>query len=438
MKGCAASTVSPKTLWPDDVKLAKYENMKFDSIIIGGGLSGLVAGIGLQSEGRNCLVISAGQSALHFFSGSFELYNTDKPYAEALAGLDANHPYSRIGVAEVLDIASEVPSFFESAGIRLAGENGRNHFRITPMGVLKPAWLTLEGYASVPSDGVMPWKKVAIADIDGFLDFHPDFLAAGLAAKGVESRICTISLPELDRLRTNPTEMRSTNIARALSGNLIGELASRISKAAEGCDAVLLPAVIGLNDPVEAQSLKARTAVPLEYVATLPPSVPGIRTQLMLRAYFQKLGGTYILGDSVTDGEFEGDRLKGVRTVNHGDTLFEADNFVLASGSFFSRGIKATIDGVYEPIFGLDVDSIAERPQWYSANMFDSQPYMGFGVRTDGQLRVSRQGTQVQNLHACGSVLSGFNGIKEGCGAGVSIITAMDVVRIISRQGMGK
>ena len=52
--------------------------MKFDSIIIGGGLSGLVAGISLQSKGRRTLIVSAGQSALHFFSGSFELYKTDK------------------------------------------------------------------------------------------------------------------------------------------------------------------------------------------------------------------------------------------------------------------------------------------------------------------------------------------------------------------------
>ncbi|MGM9735006.1 MAG: anaerobic glycerol-3-phosphate dehydrogenase subunit GlpB [Candidatus Cryptobacteroides sp.] len=412
--------------------------MKFDSIIIGGGLSGLVAGIGLQKKGMNCLVVSAGQSALHFFSGSFELYNTDKPYAEALAGLDPCHPYSKLGVGKVLSLAAEVPAFFQEAGINLSGEGIRNHFRITPMGVLKPAWLTLEGYASVPSDGKMPWKKVAIANIDGFLDFHPGFLAAGLSAKGVESRVCTVSMPELDHLRTNPTEMRSTNIARTLSGNLIGELASRLSEAAEGCDAVLVPAVLGLNDPVAAQSLKARTAVPVEYVATLPPSVPGIRTQLMLRACFQKLGGTYILGDSVISGEFESDRLKGIRTVNHGDTFFEADNFVLASGSFFSRGVMALIDGVFEPVFGLDVDSIEARPEWYKANMFDSQPYMGFGVRTDSSLRVSRQGGTMQNLLACGSVLSGFNGIKEGCGAGVSILTALAVVDFVSRQAQAK
>ena len=44
--------------------------MNFDTIIIGGGLSGLTAGIELQRRGQKTLMISSGQSALHFFSGS--------------------------------------------------------------------------------------------------------------------------------------------------------------------------------------------------------------------------------------------------------------------------------------------------------------------------------------------------------------------------------
>ena len=57
--------------------------MKFDSIIIGGGLTGLVAGISLQSKGKKCLIVSAGQSALHFFSGSFELCSAPGDYEDA-------------------------------------------------------------------------------------------------------------------------------------------------------------------------------------------------------------------------------------------------------------------------------------------------------------------------------------------------------------------
>ena len=77
--------------------------MKFDSIIIGGGLSGLVAGIRLARERRKVAVVSNGQSALHFCSGSFGLLGYADGQAvehplDAMRALDVSHPYRLIGL----------------------------------------------------------------------------------------------------------------------------------------------------------------------------------------------------------------------------------------------------------------------------------------------------------------------------------------------------
>ena len=408
--------------------------MKFDTIIIGGGLSGLVAGIDLSRKGQKCLIVSSGQSALHFFSGSFELCSlADNPY-EGIATLGEEHPYSKIGAENIADLSAKVKPLFKEVGITLKGVKDANHWRITPMGVLKRAWLTMDEYGTVPADGVMPWKKVAVLNIDGFLDFHTSYIAAGLESKGVECSVHAISMPELERLRKNPTEMRSTNISKVLTGDMIGTLAARINEKIDGADAVLMPAVVGLTGCSEVVRLRELVDRPLHFLATLPPSVPGIRMQLMLKRYFQKQGGVYMLGDSVVSGKFEDGRLKSIQTLNHGETEFEADNFILASGSFFSKGLVASQNEVTEPVFGLDVDASADRGQWYDRNMFNNQPYMSFGVATDSTFRTSRNGSQVENLYAVGAILSGFNPVKEGSGAGVSILTALHVAETITSK----
>lgn len=401
--------------------------MRFDTIIIGGGLSGLVAGIDLVRKGKKCLIVSSGQSALHFFSGSLELHAAEDEPLKAIAGLGEEHPYYKIGADKVAELAAKVKPFFSELGLNFKGDAQRNHWRLTPLGGLKRAWLTLDEFASFQNDDDLPWKKVALLNIDGFLDFHTSYIAAGLADKGVECSISSISMPQIDKLRENPTEMRSTNISKVLTGDLIGTLAARINEKIDGADAVLMPAVVGLTGCSDVVRLKELVDRPIHFLATLPPSVPGIRMQLMLKRYFQKQGGVYMLGDSVVSGRFEDGTLKAVKTMNHGETEFEADNFIIASGSFFSKGLVASQNEVVEPVFGLDVDAAADRGQWYDRNMFNAQPYMQFGVATDKNFRVSRNGAPVDNLYAVGAVLSGFNPIKEGSGAGVSILTALHV-----------
>ena len=90
--------------------------MKFDSVIVGGGLAGLVCGIRLARAGRRCAIVSSGQSALHFSSGSFDLLNAlpdgtavTNP-AEAVAETirqAPDHPYAKIGAERFAALADE-------------------------------------------------------------------------------------------------------------------------------------------------------------------------------------------------------------------------------------------------------------------------------------------------------------------------------------------
>ena len=47
--------------------------MRMDTIIMGGGLSGLICGIALAKRGQRVTIVAGGQSTLMFNGGSMEL-----------------------------------------------------------------------------------------------------------------------------------------------------------------------------------------------------------------------------------------------------------------------------------------------------------------------------------------------------------------------------
>ena len=124
--------------------------MKFDSVIIGG-------------EGKSTAIISTGQNALHFFSGSFE---------------------------SVVEKNERMIDFFAKAGIPLHYAPG---VRLMPLGSFRPSALCLEDTDIFPTAKV--GSKVLIVNFMGYHDFFSTFLAEGLEKEGMQCRIRLLDLP---------------------------------------------------------------------------------------------------------------------------------------------------------------------------------------------------------------------------------------------------
>lgn len=407
--------------------------MRYDVIIIGGGLAGLVCGLRLQKNGKKCAIISAGQSAMHFSSGTFDLLgrlpdgtDVDSP-AKAISKLDASHPYIIIGQEKTLGYAAAAPEFLGECGLKVSGNAENNTWRITPTGERKPSWLTLSDFTPLCSKDEKVGNKVLIVNILGYLDFNTKFLADSFEKQGTECRIVSLKLDEMERLRKNPSEMRATNIARVMDRDGIWEKAvKQIKEKLQDEDTVIIPAVFGLKDGSVVEKIQKEIGIRTMFVATMPPSVPGIRSQMTLRTEFEKAGGRFFIGDTVTDAKFNEDgTVESVGTVNFGDIRMYADNFVLATGSFFSKGLIATPEKVYEPIFGIDIIYDEKREAWFDKNFWKRQNYVSYGAKVNQDLNVSIQQTPVSNLYAIGSLVGGSNTLYEGCGGGTAIITAL-------------
>ena len=368
--------------------------MKFNTVIIGGGLCGLTCGIALQKAGRSTAIISTGQNALHFFSGSFE---------------------------SLTEAPARMADLFGEAGIRLHYREG---LRLMPLGTFRPAALSLEDISFFPKPKI--GEKALIVSFKRYHDFFAAFLADGLEKQGVASRIEWLDLPELEQLEKSPSEMRSVQIARTMDRiweKVVGEIRALVQDE----DIIILPQVFGLKDT--SVPIRIRESLPAQvvFVGTLPPSVPGIRTQMLLKRRYELLGGTYLTGDEATDAHVHEGRVHSIVTKNLDNHFLEADNFVLASGGFFSKGLKSNPFHIFEPVFGLDVEQAENRSDWYHPQFMHDQPYMAYGVKTDAALHALREGAPMQNLYAAGSIL-GATRPEFGSGAGLAVRSALAVV----------
>ena len=410
------------------------------TLIIGAGLSGLACGIALAKTGRRVTIVSAGPSTLQLNGGAMELLGcvdgqeVTSPI-EAIARLPLDHPYQKIGAEHIATLALEAQQLLGDAGVTLTGNARQNHWRITPLGVLKPAWLSLRGMATATRPDRLPWQHATLLNLKGFVDFPIHFVAHNLSLLGCEVTVRDIEVESLGLPRRSASEMRAVNLARTIGvGSKLRHLAEAINRVCDGDEAVLLPAIVGMEDDYPVNLLRRWVTAPLHHLATMPPSVPGTRMAALLRHYFKMLGGKFLTAESVGHVKLADHHIAAVYTAKSPGIPITAQHYVLASGSLLSQGLVATRDAIVEPLMGLDVDAPACREQWSHYGLMGDQPFMRCGVLTDAALRPLKDGTAIDNLHAIGSILSGHNPLTMGDGHGVDLLTALSVAHQLTTK----
>ena len=420
--------------------------MNFDVAIIGGGLAGLTCGIALQQRGKRCVIMNNGQAAIDFASGSLDLLSR-MPDGSAVENINENltalrtalpaHPYSLLGAEKVIAKAQDFERLANALNLDLIGSSEKNHWRVTGLGSLRGAWLSPNSVPTVQGNETFPHKRIAVLGIEGYHDFQPQLLAANLVLNPqfahCEVTSGFLNIPQLDELRQNAREFRSVNIAQLLEHKLaFNDLVSEIIESAQGANAVLLPACFGLENQEFMNALRDATKLALFELPTLPPSLLGMRQRIQLRRKFESLGGLMINGDSALNAHFEGDRVHCIKTRLLEDEEIIADNFVLAAGSFFSKGLVSEFDKIYEPVFESDIIGVEgfndkDRFSWTNHRFANPQPYQSAGVAINEHCQVQKRGQFLANLYATGNVIGGFNALELGCGSGVAVVTALAV-----------
>lgn len=403
------------------------------TLIIGGGLSGLTLGIAIAKTGRRVSIISAAPSTLQLNGGSMELLGsidgqTVTHPIEAIPSLPKEHPYRKIGAGACATLAQEAVNLLSDTGIYMDGNAEINHWRITPLGVTKPAWLSLRGMATATQPDRLPWSSATLVNLPGFMDNPIHLMAHNLSMLGCKVTVRDIEVEGLSRPRRLASEMRAANLARTIGiGSKLRRLAEAINQTCANDEAVLLPAIVGMEDDYPVNLLRRWVNAPLHFLATMPPSVPGTRMAGQLRHYFKMLGGKLLSAETVCRAEMTTDHVTALFTTKSPTIPITAEHYVLASGSLMSQGMLATRDAIVEPLFGLDVDAPTNRDNWSHYGLMGDQPFMRCGVITDATLHPLKNGIPIDNLHVIGSILSGHNPLTMGDSQGVDLLTALSV-----------
>jgi glycerol-3-phosphate dehydrogenase subunit B len=416
--------------------------MSYDCIIIGGGISGLTCAIKCAKEGLNCIIISSGMSALHFASGSIDVFgyddkrkHVDDPfgYIERFIVSHQDHPYAKCGIDNIKEALFFLKESLAEEEIDLYHNEYKNHFHLSTLGVLKPSFFSQRSVYNEKIRGVFGKKsKLAVLNFDGYRDFFPEITIANIKMNPLFKNIDFISgnivFPDYGSIEKNPFEFRSVDIARIFDTlPYLENIAEQIKEIAKDADMVYLPAFIGINNfKKHHEVLQTLTGKLIYEIPTLPPSLLGMRIENALKSRFASLGGILIAGDKVNGGDIRDGVIDHVHTENYGDAVLKARCYVLAAGSFFSCGLTSDSKSIKEPVFNLKVNYSDNRKDWSNDTLFDknSHKFMEYGVDTNESLNpFNADGTVISNLFCTGAILPHYDPVKDACGGGVAVST---------------
>jgi glycerol-3-phosphate dehydrogenase subunit B len=403
----------------------------YDTVVIGAGLAGLTAALRLADEGERVLVVAKGVGSTHLAPATIDVLGFDGERVEsparvlpAFSAAHPDHPYARLSpglIAASLDwLKARLPALGYRGGLE------ENLLLPTAVGAAKPSALVPETMAAGDLRAGGRFVFVGL----GLKDFYPGYLADNLAEARLDGQAVAARALEVSPPVGTDADRTSVGFARLFEEPAFRDAVVRaLSGKLERDERVGFPAVLGLARAGEVwRELEARLERPVFEVATLPPSLSGMRLYEALTAALREAGGRTHVGEPVVGADTGGTRIEAVVTQPAGRAkTYRARSFVLATGGVASGGLEVDSYGkVSEPIFDLPLAGApAPDAARFLPDYFDEHPLNRAGVAVDDLLRPVDVDDRLlyENLHASGAALAGALPWQEASGNGLSLAT---------------
>jgi glycerol-3-phosphate dehydrogenase subunit B len=396
--------------------------MHFDLIVIGMGLSGLMAAKTATEASQKVLIVGKGMGSLCLFSNTIDLIGQCPVGTKMQDGLSLwiknhpDHPYAKVGLEEIEKALFAFSSLFPPP-YSFHAVNQMNCLLPTAAGTFRPTYLiptTMMEAASFDE------SRTLIVGFEGFKDFYPHYVAGRLKCRGISLLLSDSS----DRERT------ATALSRLMERQSFREKIGReIKKQLQGETRIGFPAVLGMGDPIRVQKdLEEITGTKIFEMPILPPSVPGKRIFDRFKQRLIEKGVTFLLGYPVVNTTVTEKKCQKIEVLHPPVTAsFSSDRFILATGRFMGGGLKADAEKVSEPVFNLPVHQPPSREGWFGNFFFSDPPHPihRAGVLANTSLQPVDEGGNVifENVWVAGSILAHHHCIDEKSREGIEIAT---------------
>jgi len=398
--------------------------------VIGGGLSGLLAAYFAAQRGAEVALVAFGQGGLSLSHGGIELWGSATP-SRSIARLSPPHPYALAGDPALragLDVLREL---MKQAGISLHGSISSHHHLLSAAGLTRQVTLYPPGAAVIDQ---MKGSPIAIAALPGLRDYYPELIAYNMRNSGLMlSTIIELPLIDLPTART----VYALDLARHFENPSWRKEAIRAWKPKlTGVNRLILPACLGIQNSAKIRNeLETELGVSTYELALLPPTVPGLRQQVVLHRALENLGVRRIEGARAIgrfDGASGGRRTAGVVLETAGAMrILDANAVILATGGVLHGGLEGLQNDAYrEPVFQIPLQHKASRDERVSASPFQQQPYALAGVLVNSLMQPLGADRKpfLDNLYAVGGLIASADRTNEGSRQGIDIATAYKAV----------